>query len=171
MRFGASSVVFINVRRALSHVLMTIEFAYSPIKSELWDNWSTAFLNLGVSGYICIVINVFLPLFLGDVLALTLLIFCIDHYFQNSTCQSTLLILALTFGFRRIGHTAKKLKHDHSQLRSICSIYCKFVVAGSIPPHITYFKECEIAAQVLYNCASFSKLWHLILLAINMLGL
>ena len=113
----------------------------------------------------------FFPLFLGDVLALTLLIFCIDHYFQNSICQLTLLILALTFGFRRIGHIAKKLKHDHSQLRSICSFYYKFVVVGSIPPHITYLKECKIVAQVIYNCASFSKLWPLILLAINMLGL
>ena len=93
MRFGASSIVFTNVYRALSHVLMTIELAYSPIKSELCDNWSTAFLNLGVSGYICIVINVFLPLFLGDVLALTLLIFCIDHYFQNSICQLTFQII------------------------------------------------------------------------------
>ena len=113
----------------------------------------------------------FFPLFLGDVLALTLLIFCIDHYFQNSICQLTLLILALTFGFKRIGHTAKKLKHDHSQLRSIWSIYCKFVVAGNIPPHITYFKECKIVVQVIYNCPSFSRLWPLILLAINMLGL
>ena len=133
---------------------MTIEFAYSPIKSELWENWSTTFLNLGVSGYICIVINVFLPLFLGEVLALTLLFFYIDHCFQNSICQLTLLILALTFGFRRIGHIAKT-----------------FVVAGSIPPHITYFKESKIAAQVIYNYASFSRLWPLILLAINMLGL